>query len=140
MKTRKATQVTLGPRTILIIDDDVDFVEATSVPLEKRGYHVVKAYDGREGLRLAKIAPPDLVIMDIMMGERTEGFFTVQEMRQTTELRSVPIFVVSSLYSRIEEFKIAPEREWLAHDEFFPKPVDTEKLLKSIDRRLSDDH
>lgn len=124
--------------TILIVDDDVDFVEAMSALLEVNGFTVLTAYDGREGLRLAKMARPDLIIMDIVMSERTEGFFAVQEIRRATGLREVPIFVVSCLYSEVEEFRVAPDSEWLAHDEFFSKPVDTLQLLEKIRRRLGD--
>ena len=91
---------------IQIVDDDRDFVEAVSAISEGRDYVVLEAEDGREGLKLAKMLRPDLIIMDIIMNERTEGFFTVQEIRRTTELETVPIFILSSLYSqaRILEF------------------------------------
>jgi DNA-binding response OmpR family regulator len=124
--------------TILIVDDDIDFVEAVSALLEANGFTVLKAYDGREGLRLAKMARPDLIIMDIVMSERTEGFFAVQEIRRATKLREVPIFVVSCLYSGVEKFKISPDSEWVAHDEFFSKPVDALQLLERIRRRLGE--
>jgi CheY-like chemotaxis protein len=123
-------------KTILIVDDDADFVEAVASYLRANGFEVLKARDGTEGLRMARMQHPDLVIMDIVMSERTEGFFTVQEMRRTASLKDVPIFVVSSLYSQHSEFGIAPERGWLAHDAFFPKPVDMPVFLGQIRQRL----
>jgi CheY-like chemotaxis protein len=122
--------------TILIVDDDVDFVDSLSTFLALNGFAVLSAHDGREGLRLAKMHQPDLIIMDIIMRERSEGLFTVQQVRQAPELREVPIFVVSSLYSTIEDFGIAPDRGWLSHDEFFPKPVNTTLILDKIRERL----
>ena len=121
---------------ILIVDDDVDFVSSLSAFLEAQGYTSIKAHDGREGLRLAKQERPDLIIMDIMMKERTEGFFTAQEIRRATGLGDVPIFVVSALYSKLDGFEIPPEVEWLAHDAFFPKPIDMFRLLESIRERV----
>jgi len=122
--------------TILIVDDDADFVDSLSTFLELSGFAVLSAPDGREGLRLAKMHQPDLIIMDIIMRERSEGLFTVQQVRQVPELREVPIFVVSSLYSTIEDFGIAPDRAWLSHDEFFPKPVNTRLMLDKIREHL----
>ena len=121
---------------ILIVDDDPDFSEAVSFFLESKGFLVRRARDGTEGLKQARMERPDLVIMDIVMGERTEGFFTVQEMRRTPELAGVPIFVLTSLYEQYPEFRIAPESGWLAHDEFFSKPVDLEVMLGKIRERL----
>ena len=120
----------------MIVDDDVDFVEAISALLEVNGFTVLRAYDGREGLRLAKMGRPDLIIMDILVSERTEGSLTVQEIRKTMELIEIPIFVVSSLYSRDEDFRTSPDSAWLTHDEFFSKPLNTLQLLEKIRQRL----
>ncbi len=121
--------MTSGTRKILIVDDDRDFVEAVSAFLEAHGYEVLKVRDGKEGLKLAH---PDPTIMDIVMNERTEGFFTVQEIRRTEELKTVPIFVLSSHYSQVTDFGIPPGSGWLAHDEFLTKPVDLPELLASL--------
>ncbi len=123
-------------KKILIIDDDEDFVEAISSFLEAKRYRVLKAHDSRQGLTLAKLERPDLILMDIVMSERTEGFFAIQEIRRTPELSSTPVFVLSSLYSHIADFRIPPESGWLAHNEFFPKPVDTDRLLERIRSRV----
>jgi len=120
----------------LIVDDDVDFVEAISALLEVNGFTVLRAFDGREGLRLAKMGRPDLIIMDIIMSERTGGSFTVQEIRKTMGLIEIPIFVVSSLYSGDEDFRTSPDSAWLNHDEFFSKPLNTLQLLEKIRQRL----
>jgi len=121
---------------ILIVDDDRDFVEAVSTFLEAHHYAVLKAYDGQEGLKVARMELPDLILMDIIMKERTEGFFTVQEIRRIPELKKTPIFIVSSLYSQIPDFRVTPNKGWLAHDDFLPKPVDLAELLEKIQRRL----
>lgn len=122
---------------ILIVDDDDDFVASLSAFLESRGYRLITARDGRAGLRLAKQERPDLIIMDIMMNERTEGLFTVREIRRAAGLGDVPIFVVSSLYSKVPDFDIPPAGEWLAHDEFLPKPIDMARLLEKIRSRVT---
>jgi CheY-like chemotaxis protein len=123
-------------KTILLVDDDADFAEAITAVLEAAGFRVLRAPDGRQALKLAKIERPDLVLMDIIMSERTEGFFAIQEFRHTPELRAVPIFVLSSLYSTVRDFQVAPESGWLAHDAFFSKPVDPKELVGTIRDRL----
>ena len=130
--------MTAGARKILIVDDDRDFVEAVASFLEAHDCVVLKAGDGKEGLKLAKMEHPDLIIMDIVMNERTEGFFTVQEIRRTAELKTVPIFVLTSLYAKVTDFGIQPDSSWLAHDEFFAKPVNMPELLEKIRRRLGE--
>lgn len=123
-------------KTILIVEDDPDFAEALGSFLRASGFRVLEARDGEQGLRLARAAHPDLVIMDIVMRERTEGFFTVQEMRCTPELRDVPIFVLTSLYEQFPDFRIAPDDRWMAHDEFFNKPADLPAILDKIHEHL----
>ena len=124
-------------QTILVVDDDLDFAEAVSYYLEQQGFRVLKAENGREGLKLAKMERPDLILMDIMMDERTEGLFVLQELRHSPLLANVPIFVLSALYSQRPDFGVAPARGWMAHDEFFAKPVNLEKLIERIRARLA---
>ncbi len=77
--------------------------------------------------------------MDIIMDERTEGFFTVQQLRRDPELEEVPIFVVTALYSAVPDFGVEADPGWMAHDEFLSKPVDPDLLLQRINARLADD-
>ena len=123
-------------KRILIVDDDPDFREAIACLLEANGLTVFRAHDGQEGVRLAKLERPDLILMDIMMGERTEGFFAIQEIRRDPALKGVPIFVLSSLGSSLPDFQIPASGGWLKHDLFFAKPVDTVQLLEKIRQRL----
>jgi CheY-like chemotaxis protein len=123
-------------KRILIVDDDRDFVEALAVFLEANGLSVVRAHDGSEGVKLAKMDRPDLILMDIMMRERTEGFFVIREIRSDPDLRSVPVFVVSSFCSRLPDFEIPSSGGWLENDMLFGKPVDTGLLLEKIHERV----
>jgi CheY-like chemotaxis protein len=123
-------------KRILIVDDDWDFVEALAVFLEANGMAVARAHDGNQGVKLAKMDRPDLILMDIMMGERTEGFFVIHEIRNDPALRNVPVFVVSSFCSRLPDFEIPSSGGWLENDMFFAKPVDTGLLLEKIHQRI----
>lgn len=123
-------------KRIVLVDDDDDFSAAVTAFLELHGYEVHRATGGRAGVALARKVHPDLVLMDIIMEERTAGFFAVQTLRRTPGLEQVPIFVVSSIYSLAPEFRTAPDPGWLAHDQFFAKPVDLRALLKAISARI----
>jgi len=124
--------------SILIVDDDADFVEATAAYLADQGFAVFKAYDGSEGLRIARLERPDLIVMDIMMTERTEGIYAVQAIRRVPELRTVPILVASSLYDHVPDFCIPPDERWLPFDRFLRKPIDPPRLLSIIREYLAD--
>jgi DNA-binding response OmpR family regulator len=123
-------------KRILIVDDDRDFAEAVSCFLEANGFTVFRAGNGVEGVRIAKLEHPELILMDIMMSERTEGFFAIREIRRDPALKSVPIFVLSSFCTTLPDFEVPPGG-WMAHDMFFAKPVDTGELLEKIRQRLA---
>jgi len=123
-------------KRVLIVDDDHDFVEAVSCFLEENSFTVFRSHTGSDGIRLAKTERPDLILMDIMMSERTEGFFAIQEIRRDPALKSIPIFVLSSFCTQLPDFEIPPSGGWLAHDMFFAKPVDMAQLLEKIRQRL----
>jgi CheY-like chemotaxis protein len=119
-------------KKILIIDDDIDFTESITTFLELNGYIVFQAADADEGVKLAAAEKPDVILCDVMMRERTEGFFAVQRLRRTPGLEHTRIFMVSSVYAAVPSFRIGPDRSWLAHDEFIEKPVDPRVLLEKI--------
>ena len=125
-------------KSVLIIDDDSDFVRAVQALLESSGYRVRSALNGREGLQLAKTTQPDLILLDVMMSERTEGFFLLQEMRRVPVLSNTPVIVVSSIYSDEPVFRVDPETGWLPANLFLAKPVEPAKLLSEVERLTSE--
>ena len=82
-------------KTVLIIDDDSGFCEEQFKPFWSLPATRSEAQsNGRDGLQLAKTAAPDLILLDVMMTERTEGFFVLQEMRRIPALSQTPVIVV----------------------------------------------
>jgi CheY-like chemotaxis protein len=124
-------------RTILIIDDDPDFVAAVGDLLETCGHRVRSAPDGRKGYELALAIEPDLILLDVMMTERTEGFFTLDRIRRTPALASTPVIVVSSIYTEYPSFRVSPDTGWMPADLFLAKPADPERLIKEVTRLLA---
>jgi CheY-like chemotaxis protein len=124
-------------KNVLIIDDDADFVRAISGLLASAGYAVASASNGRDGLDLAKKLLPDLILLDVMMTERTEGFFTLQQIRGVPALRQTPVIVASSIYADQPLFKVNPEAGWLPANLFLPKPVDPARLIQESARLIA---
>ncbi len=81
---------------VLIIDDDAAHRTIARHALENAGYAVEEAPDGEEGLRVAKRARPDLVLLDIMM-PKVDGYQVCSELRRNPEFMNLPILMATAL-------------------------------------------
>ena len=84
-------------KTILIVDDDPDIVESTRVVLESAGYRVMTASNGSEATDRIERQIPDLILLDIMMAEPTEGFHFGYKLREDPVYANIPIIIVSGI-------------------------------------------
>src|SRR4030095_13560658 len=84
------------PKKILVVDDNLDTRELTHLHLTTEGFTVVVASDGREGLYMAGVERPDLIITDISM-PGLDGVEMVRQVRQLSELKNVPILVLTAM-------------------------------------------
>ena len=116
---------------ILVIEDYSDSRTLLSSLLRAKGYKVMEARDGVEGLRQANRTPPDLILMDLAMPEM-DGVEATRQLRQRQVLARTPIFAISA-YATAD----------VKHDalaagcaEVFIKPLDIEKLLGKIKATL----
>jgi two-component system alkaline phosphatase synthesis response regulator PhoP len=128
--------MTSAGNRILIIDNDAHFADGVASFLTARQFTVFRAETGREGVELAQAERPDLILMDIVMDERTEGFSAIQEIRRTEGLKGVPIFILSSNCVNLPDFE-TPGGTWLAHDLFLQKPLRLTQLLDKIRSTLA---
>jgi CheY-like chemotaxis protein len=122
--------------TILIVDDDPDFVNATRIVLEKEGYKVERAAGGKEGFQVARKSSPDLVILDVMMDSVLDGVSVSRKMNEDDATRDIPIVMVTSI-ANTDYADLFPTDEYIHIDAFLSKPIDPEKLIKKIRRILS---
>lgn len=123
-----------GPKKVLVIDDDPDFVASIGALLSFSGYSVSSASDGREGLRQVHALGPDLILLDIMMRDPREGVTLLRELR--AEACPIPVIVISSIYTDELSFRESPDSGWLPADLFMSKPVDPSSLLAEIKKLL----
>jgi len=126
----------MGRLKILLVDDDPDFVDATTKILESGGYDVVVAMDGEEGLRKTKEEKPDLIILDIMMPGR-EGYSVCRDLKEEPDSFRIPILVLTALSSKERgEGYAAKIAAYHKADDFMEKPVTAKELLDKVQRLL----
>jgi CheY-like chemotaxis protein len=108
--------------SILVVEDHSDSRLAVVTALERAGYEVLSAEDGRIALDFLSRRPPDVVVLDLMMPVFS-GWELLRVMRAQDDLRMIPIVVVSAYYT--------PHRE-LGPVRFVPKPANMEAVLRAV--------
>lgn len=86
----------MDPRTILIVDDEIDMRFFLSTLVETSGFRYILAKNGREGLEVAGKNHPDLIILDIMM-PKEGGVHMYGQLKATPELRDIPVIILSAI-------------------------------------------
>jgi len=112
---------------ILLVDDENDILELVGFNLEKEGYEVHTASDGRKGLDIARKIQPDLVLLDVMMPEM-DGMETCREMREDPKLKNVMIAFLTARgedYSQVAGFDAGA-------DDYIQKPIKTRILISRV--------
>ncbi len=128
-------------KTVLLIDDDADFVDLNKKALEDAGYEVETAYDGEEGMQKAKDIKPDAIVLDVMMTTSTEGFEVARDMRNDPKTKHTPIIMLTSINAPEHGLPRAlgeydKDETWNPVDVFLNKPVSPEELLEKIEDAL----
>jgi twitching motility two-component system response regulator PilH len=130
---------------ILVVDDDANIVRAMQLALESQGHEVVTASSKEEGEAAAVANKPELMIVDVMMPEGTEGFHLVWKLRQMEDetVRDVPIIMATGIHGTTE-MRFYPDQtdgtyqpgEFLPVQGWLDKPVHVEELLKTVNAVL----
>jgi two-component system cell cycle response regulator DivK len=116
-----------GTPIILVVEDYADSRTLLSSLLRAKGYKVVEARDGKEGLQQANRVTPDLILMDLAMPEM-DGVAATRHLRARHTLAHIPIFVMSA-YATSDVRQDAMEAGCA---EIFAKPLDLESFLGKI--------
>lgn len=124
---------------ILIVDDDLDFIEISRISLEGKGYQVRSASDGKEGWKRVEKERPDLIIMDLMMEKLDAGMALSQKIKSHPRYASIPILMLTSI-SRDTGMDFAPrtaeDLKKLKVDDFHTKPIKAKTLLEKVEKLL----
>lgn len=121
--------------TILVVDDDPDFVATTARVLETAGYKVVTAANGEKALAAMRQQTPDLVLLDIMMSTVLDGLGVSEEMQSDPALKDIPILMVSSI-AETEYAAVFPTDSYVHMDDWISKPIRPDDLLSKVKRYM----
>src|SRR5437762_3572791 len=117
-------------KRVLLVDDDSEIVEAMRYALETKGYEVLVARDGNQGLAMAEREDPDLLILDMMMPKRS-GFLVLEKLRRTRPIPMRVIMITANEGSRHKAYA-----EMLGVDDYIRKPFAMDRLMDSVGRLL----
>ncbi len=115
-------------RTILVVDDETPIVDLLRFNLQKAGYKVLAAYDGKSALEMAKTKKPDLILLDVML-PKMDGFEVCRKIRETD---SVPILMLTAREEEIDKvFGLES-----GADDYITKPFSVRELMARIKANL----
>jgi CheY-like chemotaxis protein len=125
--------------SILLVDDDPDFVEIATAILETKQYQVRSAGDPDEGLAKLEKEIPDLLILDIMMGRGAGGFVVARKIRKDSRFDKMPILMLTSMTEQTG-FDIPGQRiseKFLPVDDYVEKGIKPHELLEKVEQLLA---
>jgi CheY-like chemotaxis protein len=127
-------------KTIVLVDDDRDFLEINRKLLENQGFRVRCYSEPGDALAAIEKEPPSLVVTDLMMEALESGFSLARRLKQDPRLAAVPVIIVTAVASR-RGYDFSPQGpEDLAAmnaDGYFDKPVSPQELLAKVEELIS---
>jgi len=127
---------------IQLVEDDTDFSSAVTMILEKRGYDCYTAESARTGLRMVNEVNPDLILLDIMLEDRSAGFRFIQNIRQQQSYEAnshIPIIILSSIkHGMADKMKNRLGTYLLPVEDFIQKPVKPDMLIDRIQKVIQE--
>jgi len=120
----------MDKRTILLVDDEREFVKMMTLGLQMRNYQVSAAYDGEEALEKVK-ANPDIILLDVML-PKINGYEVCRRLREDEATHRIPIIMLTG--RDISQDKI--EGLYIGADDYITKPFETEELFARIEAIL----
>ena len=120
-------------KRIICIEDDQGIIDLIKLILTRRGFEVIGAVGGREGLEMMERNAPDLVLLDLMMPDM-DGWEVYHQMKAHDGMKNIPVIVVTAKAQNIDKvlgIHIAKV------DDYITKPFSPQELLDSIERVLT---
>ena len=118
-------------KKILIVDDEQDIVESLKFVLEVSGFVCYTAFNGEDGLKLAKEIMPDLIILDVMM-PKINGYKISRLLKYDSKYKDIPIIMVTAR-SQMEDKMIGEET---GVNEYITKPFELDQIVKKVEEYL----
>jgi DNA-binding response OmpR family regulator len=121
------------PKKILLVEDEKDLASTILFRLSAKGYEVILAYDGQEGLDKARADKPDLIILDLML-PKIDGYKVCALLKSDSRYSNIPILIFSAR-AQDEDRKKAKEA---GADFYMTKPFEPEVLLSKLKELLKE--
>ena len=118
-------------KKILVIDDEEWLREMIQLALRQRGYEVIEAHNGHEGIEKARAELPDLILCDVNMG-KVDGYLTLAALRTEAPTAAIPFILMTGL---ADNAGMRHGME-LGADDYLPKPFTTDVLYAAVEARL----
>lgn len=116
---------------ILLVEDNEMNWDMLSRRLKRRGYEVVVATDGRQGVEMASSEAPDLILMDMGLPV-LDGWQATKQIKQTSRIQSIPIIALTSHAMKGDREKALAA----GCDDYDVKPIDFPRLIEKIQQQL----
>lgn len=121
-----------GKKVVVCIEDEPEMIELVKLILGRRGFKLVGAVGGREGLETVRKLKPDLVLLDLMMPDM-DGWEVYQQMKSDKVLKDTPVIVVTAKAQSIDKvlgLHIAKVEDYVT------KPFGPQELLQAVNKVL----
>ncbi|HHH83354.1 MAG TPA: response regulator [Chloroflexi bacterium] len=121
-------------KRVVCIEDEPEMIDLVRLILGRKGFEVIGANGGIEGLEIVRKERPDLVLLDLMMPDM-DGWEVYQQMKADESLREIPVVVVTAKAQSIDKvlgLHIAKV------DDYITKPFGPQELLESVEKILGD--
>jgi DNA-binding response OmpR family regulator len=120
-------------KRIIYVEDEQEMIDLVRLILNRRGYEIIGANGGREGLELIRQHKPDLVLLDLMMPDM-DGWDVYQQMKAEEATQGIPVIVVTAKAQSIDKvlgLHIAKVEDYIA------KPFSPQELVDSVEKVLA---
>ncbi|MEH2302016.1 MAG: response regulator [Nostoc sp.] len=132
MKNMDNHQVQLPKANILVVDDTPDNLRLLSAMLTQVGYEIRRVINGSTALKTAQAAPPDLILLDIMMPEMN-GYEVCQHLKASEKTRDIPVIFISALdevFDKVKAFAVGGV-------DYITKPFSEEEVFARVENNLT---
>jgi CheY-like chemotaxis protein len=121
---------------IMVVEDNIDELDLVKMALERDGYEVVAAMNGKKAQEIIGDAKPDFFILDVMMPEM-DGFHFCSWLRSNPDYKETPIILLTGVAEHIHDSKYSRDGIMQADaDEYLEKPVKLDVLLETVAKLL----
>ncbi len=123
------------PKKIVYIEDDLEMIDLVKMILNNKGFEVIGAHGGRQGLEAAVVEKPDLILLDLMMPD-VDGWDVYHQLKSSEETNKIPVVVITAKAQAIDRvlgLQIAKV------DDYISKPFRPAELISSISKILGEE-